>query len=260
MNKYFLADRDDELESNINVNYDDIDIIFKNKNDREIVLCVGEVQSGKTAKMFSCIERSFSDGYNLAILLTGNTNSLYNQTLSRFKKENKNKDYWVMDKDNINSRSYNPDLQNVVIAMKTTNSLSNVINYMYSIDNLSELKIIILDDESDYASVNINKEGKSETFRLIVELYKKVIFGKLLQITATPFANIISSNSNDLKAQRIICWSKPEDYTGHNKFMSLKNQVYLTVEGNKESPLMYKESVQETVKYFVAAIINKFNK
>ncbi len=57
-----LCLEEDKLES-------DVRAVFNNEIDKEIVLCVGKVQSGKTNKIFHCIKHAFlNEG---CVFLTG---------------------------------------------------------------------------------------------------------------------------------------------------------------------------------------------
>lgn len=260
MCKWILVD---DNESFINDNYEDIssDIsnVFNDKYSwKEIVLCIGKVQSGKTRKIFKCIEKAFELDYTAVILLSGVTNYLYDQTLKRLYKENFD-DLKVLDKQDISKSSYNSKNKYILTTLKNIQCLDEIIEFVYKID-CSNAKILIVDDESDYASVNIMGNDYSRTYQKICELFSLIPNGKLLQVTATPFANIISNNSLELKADRIVCWSNSHEYTGLHEFSERKENIYEIIEGYKTNPHSYRGLITETVKHFVSTIINNYDR
>lgn len=260
MCKWILVD---DNESFINDNYEDIssDIsnVFNDKYSwKEIVLCIGKVQSGKTRKIFKCIEKAFELDYTAVILLSGVTNYLYDQTLKRLYKENFD-DLKVLDKQDISKSSYNSKNKYILTTLKNIQCLDEIIEFVYKID-CSNAKILIVDDESDYASINIMGNDYSRTYQKICELFSLIPNGKLLQVTATPFANIISNNSLELKADRIVCWSNSHEYTGLHEFSERKENIYEIIEGYKTDPHSYRGLITETVKHFVSTIINNYDR
>ena len=240
----------------------DIDYVFNSSHEKEIVLCVGKVQSGKTNKMFKCMERAmFFDGYDITIILSGTTNYLFNQTKYRLIKEcNKNNySFDLLIKDEVKYKKYVDGKKYVLVILKNNTGLDAADTFLYSIDDLSKKKILILDDESDFASVNIDKNELSATYKRIHRLYDFIYRGKLLQITATPFANIISTNSSELRPNRVICWSNPLEYTGLLEFNEYSNKVYEIVECDKDNLPSCKKVVEKTINYFISTIINNFD-
>lgn len=233
----------------------DIDLIFNKNPNKEIVLCVGKVQSGKTNKMFKCIEEAFDNyNYDITIIFAGNTSYLYDQTLSRLKNKNYY-DYEIFSSKNKISLNNNKKL--ILVIMKNNTGLDETFNYLWSLD-LTNKKVLILDDESDYASININKNGLSATYKRILELYNRIHCGKMLQVTATPFANIVSPNSKDLLPNRIVCWNNSNEYTGLFEFDENKNHVYEKIECSKDDDKSYKKYIYQTVKYFLCTIVNNY--
>lgn len=260
MGRWILVDDNDNY---INDNCEDISSDISNVFDckyskKEIVLCIGKVQSGKTRKIFKCIEKAFELNYSVIILLSGVTNYLYNQTLKRLYKENFS-NVKVLDKQDISKYSYNSINKYILTTLKNIQCLEEIIEFVYKID-CSNAKILIVDDESDYASVNIKENDYSKTYQKICELFSLIPNGKLLQVTATPFANIISNNSLELKADRIVCWSNSHEYTGLHEFSERKENIYEIIEGYKTDPHSYRGLITDTVKYFISTLINNYNR
>jgi hypothetical protein len=71
--------------------FSDIDInvlkIFSSDSKKEKVLCIGEVQSGKTRNIIGAIKHSMLTGYKAAIFLGGTNNILTSQSEERVIRE-----------------------------------------------------------------------------------------------------------------------------------------------------------------------------
>ncbi len=243
------------LQDNFNIN--NIKNVFNNNVDKEIVLCTGQVQSGKTKNIFACVDEALLKlDFHIAIIFAGTNNDLYNQTEDRLLGQKKEQ-YEYIFKNNLKNRNYKEGRKYVISILKNCKGLEDTLEFIYSID-LKNLKVLIIDDEADYASVNISRDKKSKIYEKICELYNKIYKGKLLQVTATPFANIISNKSLELKANRVVCWSTYDDYFGLVKFDELKKDKYKIVPSKKETKENYK-SIEETIFYFISTIINNYD-
>ncbi len=248
-----LCLEEDKLES-------DVRAVFNNEIDKEIVLCVGKVQSGKTNKIFHCIKHAFlNEGYDLAIIFGGTTYSLYSQTEERItdflKANNINATY--LDKERTKGREFVEGNKYIINVIKPS-GVKDAVNFIKTLYKLDHRKVLIIDDESDYASVNTSKKDETATFDAIANLYKSFLKGKLLQVTATPFANIVSKKSSKLYADRIVCWTTPDRYCGISKFNSLSKEIYEIVDVDKNNRISLLKSIEKTVTYFLKEIINNF--
>ena len=249
-------------------NFDEEDInwnvenIFNNNVEKEIVLCVGKVQSGKTFKIFKCIDYAIEKlNYDIVILFAGTNNSLYWQTEQRIKahqkKEKKETCYRLYFRRNIRTIKYIPNQKYVISILKHQNDIEQMIKFLYEIRDIKNKKILIIDDESDYASVNISNNDHSAIYKKINELYYMIYNGKLLQVTATPFANIMSRKSFDLACDRIFCWTNCSNYTGLIEFHEIRDKVYEIVDTSKDDT--NNNYIYNTLKFFVCSIINNWD-
>lgn len=178
-------------------------------------LVYGHVQSGKTAQMSSIISMYASCGCRLFIVFSGITNSLRNQTQSRFRKDlgidkmggwdlltdSSDKlgkdDVCIEGKINGN----NPVLG---VFKKNPHVLRRLKDYLQNINSEIFWKnktVLVIDDECDNASMNVARQfdddglatGKRSSINsLITDILN--IFEKYCYVgfTATPFANVLN--------------------------------------------------------------------
>ncbi len=183
-------------------------------------LVYGHVQSGKTAQMSSIISMYASCGCRLFIVFSGITNSLRNQTQSRFRKDlgidkmggwdlltdSSDKlgkdDVCIEGKINGN----NPVLG---VFKKNPHVLRRLKDYLQNINSEIFWKnktVLVIDDECDNASMNVARQFDDEGFAtgkrssinsLITDILN--IFEKYCYVgfTATPFANVLNEKPGE---------------------------------------------------------------
>jgi GTPase SAR1 family protein len=124
-------------ESNEEDKLEVIENIFKNEKNEKI-LCIGDVQSGKTSMMIQVIKSSISKGYNATIIFGGSTKILIEQTTKRLKDEFYNNHsfrvYQVINKesiDEIDSDLRINDLHLVFVLIKSKSIDENLINLLH---------------------------------------------------------------------------------------------------------------------------------
>nr|WP_314378992.1 Z1 domain-containing protein [uncultured Campylobacter sp.] len=187
-------------------------------------MVVGHVQSGKTSNYASLICKAADIGYKFIVIVAGDKNNLRNQTQIRineaFVGKNDSKvvgvglddlpnanrmqpislttetgDFNTIDA-HKNSQGVNFDNINtpvLLVIKKNANTLSNVISWIKShySNKISKHAMLLIDDESDYASINTKEEGDPTTInkelRALLELFEKSSY---VAYTATPYANI----------------------------------------------------------------------
>lgn len=170
-------------------------------------LVVGFVQSGKTANMTAVIAKAVDAGYNLIIVLGGVTNKLRAQTQRRLEKDvvARHRIFWEAlttpeddgDFSLPTNRAFTmpKDDGAQFIVMKKEGSRLRALRK--TIDKTPQvvkdkLKVLIIDDECDQASVNSAK-GEfdmtkiNEAIREVLARFKAVSY---VGYTATPFANV----------------------------------------------------------------------
>ena len=245
----------------------DIKNVFNTfENEKEISLAVGQVQSGKTNKIFRIIENSLHNhNFDIIILLGGTTNLLYSQTIDRLEndllpnlKNIKNLKY--LKNDNIKNSTCNENSKYIIVALKQKDYLSEIYNFLYSIKYRKNKKILIIDDESDFGSTNNQNDSESKIYSSIKKIYKIIDNGYLLFVTATPFANIVSRNSLDMLPNNIICWSTPREYTGLKFFNDHRNNVYKIINSTKYDNLsILTDEIWNSLDYFLKTYIDNYD-
>ena len=222
-------------------------------------LVMGSVQSGKTANMIGLVSMAAAYDWNVFIVLSGTIDNLRKQTRDRFLKDLKeigalswrildytnNPDYMIeleskkkITPDDLNLNIYqNGVVKNnwlnryVLVCLKNSRRLQNLITWLHANQSRSaKMRIIVIDDEADQASVNTVKMGEPQSEeeiertavnKLIINLVKgndkdgnpsPVQFQAMnyISFTATPYANVLNEAYRDsLYPSNFIC-SLPE--------------------------------------------------
>jgi len=200
-------------------------------------LVLGYVQSGKTANYSAVISKSLDAGYKFIIVLAGIHNNLRLQTEARLRaeiiepsetsadaltKSDENGDF-----DGKHTQSANRILggeKNFGIAVLKKNSkvLKKFNEWLSKADPkiLKSTPVLIIDDESDQASINTADNPEKEQTSInksIREIISKLSIDSYVGYTATPFANILinASHEDDLFPRDfIVTLKKPTSYVG----------------------------------------------
>ena len=181
-------------------------------------LVYGHVQSGKTAQMASLIAMYASCGCKLVIVFSGITNSLREQTQTRFKRDlgidkfggwdlitTKETDKLGRSDVCIEGKLYNDNNPVLGVFKKNTFVLKRLLEYLKNTNNenfWNDKQVLVIDDECDNASMNMadiydkrtnEPTGKHSTINglitQILNVFKKYCY---IGFTATPFANVLN--------------------------------------------------------------------
>lgn len=222
-------------------------------------LIIGDVQSGKTSNYTGLICKAADSGYKVIVLLTGIIEKLRKQTQLRIDEGFVGMDSQALMKGKNNNvigvGKYNPsvypmvftttefdfktNLANTVgikigtmpmvfVIKKNVSTLRNLNKWLKIFNTNGDEKIdnsiLVVDDESDNASVNTNNEDQNPTtingkIRELLALFKRASY---VGFTATPFANIfIDPETNDSMQNEdlfpkdyIYCLNAPSNYIG----------------------------------------------
>ena len=194
-------------------------------------LVIGDIQSGKTATYTAIAAKALDAGYKIVIIMTSNNDRLRRQTQGRIEKELVGTDmqgtiiphgvadpkivdilnatnvelYTSMDFDfgiNFlnNQKLIKEGAQAVFVIKKQVNVLENVCQFIkksFNTDAKVECPTLVLDDEADNASINVQKNKKDQQeskpsatnmgIRNILNQFERISY---VGVTATPFANI----------------------------------------------------------------------
>jgi hypothetical protein len=201
-------------------------------------LVIGYVQSGKTANMTAVIAKAMDAGYNFVLVLAGLTNKLRQQTQRRLEADvvARERQLWQLltsDDDRgdfrglANGGFFVPKAPFTQIAVVKKNvaplkRLITAINRTPPAD-LKRMKVLVIDDEADQASVNSSSKELDMTRinELIRQLLHSMPCVSYVGYTATPFANVFinpygaNGDLDDLYPKDFItALERPDGYFG----------------------------------------------
>lgn len=183
-------------------------------------LLLGKIQCGKTDTFETIIGLAFDRGIDIAIVLTKGTKALVSQTITRmqddyrFFKENDELDDnpTIIIEDIMNNRKgFNKarinSAKTVIVAKKEATNLKHLINIFNKDKWMCDKKVLIVDDEADFASRNYrttrqtiatDEDGspkKQKTVYSMAKISEQIdelrnlpVFCRYLQVTATPYS------------------------------------------------------------------------
>lgn len=225
-------------------------------------MVIGHVQSGKTANYIGLVAKAADAGYKLIIVIAGIHNNLRKQTQERIDEgfvgrssdpNNRvpigvgllDSDYphpttfttiqadfnkQIADQTGLGIRDRGRPI--VLVIKKNVSVLKSLYRWLKEMNvqrdgRITDIPMLLLDDEADHASINTNKPDLYPTvtngmIRQILELFAKSCY---IGYTATPFANIFINPENydpavyeDLFPRDFIyCLDAPTTYFGPEK-------------------------------------------
>ncbi|MGL5638264.1 MAG: hypothetical protein ACRCW7_02830, partial [Cetobacterium sp.] len=173
------------------------------------LMMLGKIQSGKTKSFIGVISLSFDNGYDLAVILTKNSNALAKQTVARMKQEFseflEEDSVEIFDIMNVspNMTKFELEKKLIIVVKKEKNNLPRLMNFIQTYSLAQNKKCLIIDDEADFVSVGYDKNKETEEFDLrkiaaqINEL-KLQTECKFIQVTATPYSLYLQPENIDL--------------------------------------------------------------
>jgi len=249
---------------NLDLTLDDLTECLGNPNSETMFsrrgLVIGDVQSGKTSNYIGLMCKAADAGYKVIILLTGTIESLRRQTQIRVEEGFigydviSQKRVGVGEKKALNVHSFtsresdftgksgedtglsfSDQKTKVLVIKKNVSTLKKLYKAMKGLNTLSsydyiDAPLLIIDDESDNASINTNKPDSNPTvinqnIRNFMKLFSRSCY---IGYTATPYANIFidplsidEMYGNDLFPEDFIyALNAPSNYFGaHNIFV-----------------------------------------
>ena len=164
-------------------------------------ILLGKIQSGKTRAFIGVIALAFDRGYDIAIVLTKGTKALAEQTDKRLAKDFKEfidgHEMQIFDILHVPENLVAWELRQkiVIIAKKETHNLDRIFRaLMEKYPALQHRKILIIDDEADYASITFRRDKETGVIEQgviagkIDQLRQKMAKSTFLQVTATPYS------------------------------------------------------------------------
>lgn len=170
-------------------------------------LVVGHVQSGKTANMTAVIAKALDAGYDTVIVLAGLTNKLRHQTQLRLYSDlvRRNPLNWQVLTSNEVDRDFRAPPQGGFLSHSDKAQLAVIKKNVSPLRELhkairetlpavlQQLRVLVIDDECDQASVNsargeLDMTAINQRIRELLGLLPAVTY---VGYTATPFANVL---------------------------------------------------------------------
>lgn len=198
-------------------------------------LVLGYVQSGKTANYSAVTAKAVDAGYKLIIILSGMHNNLRKQTQARLKMElvdpnpthcttltvEDEKGDFQKKQPVAASRALSVEGFTLVVLKKNSSVLRNFHTWLdgASGDVIQKTPTLIIDDESDQASINTAKPEEDPTAinKHIRKLMARFHVCTYVGYTATPFANVLVDAHEDhdvFPRDFLISLGKPPNYFG----------------------------------------------
>lgn len=182
-------------------------------------LVIGNVQSGKTANMAALMAMAADCGWNMFIVLSGMMENLRKQTERRLAEDLSDSElnWHMLGPEQISSvAEYQNMLRNLnfeenrrnrymIVCLKNSKRLNSLLNWLsYDPEHRRKLRILIIDDECDQASINTaTEEERTAINRLILNLVNNRDSDGEVSTTpfqavnyigysATPYANLLN--------------------------------------------------------------------
>lgn len=183
-------------------------------------IVIGKVQSGKTSNFIALLALAFDNGYNLAIVVGGNTTELLTQNVNRIRKSfnvGVDKLKVLHSKDNhneITAEKVKGFIENgnkvLIVTLKSPQTKNQKhmsrVSQLFDDPIMANETTIIIDDEGDQATLNAKAYSKdtdlekrvSQTYKVALDIKQKIKRHCFISITATPQANLLIKTSDKL--------------------------------------------------------------
>jgi hypothetical protein len=214
---------------------------------RETGLVIGYVQSGKTMSFETVISLARDNGYGVVIVFAGTKTNLREQSEDRLKKDlgidegenwyhysNPNAKSASEIADKISAWKKRPDRKRAVLitVLKWGSHLDNLSAMLADVP-LAGVPVLIVDDESDQASLNTfaariraartATSTMSAVYEAISRVRDRLPHHSYLQYTATPQANLLLAQTDLLNPSFAELVSPGPSYTGGRSFFPTKS-------------------------------------
>lgn len=231
------------------------------------VLALGYVQSGKTTSITALAALAADRGYQVIVALLGSTNLLLDQNRARLEGSlgvsSRNDYVWISEPSPATDaagkrlRSY-VDMGRtcLVPVLKHAGRISAVAKQLNKLPD--GVRVLIIDDEADQASLNTSKDAESRTYEAIRSLRASVPNHLYVQYTATPYAPLLLDAADILSPQHVEFLTPGEGYTGGKQFFIdnaarvVRNVPLLDEQASKTPPLQLQKSLQQALSSFLA--------
>jgi hypothetical protein len=241
-----------------------------NQEFKKTGILIGKVQSGKTSNFIALIALAFDNGYNIAVVIGGNTNELLTQNVNRIKTAfNTNVDNLVVLHSKKNYNQITPEqvknwIRNgtkvIIVTLKSpqvhTGKHMSRVSDLFDDPVLANETTIIIDDEGDQATLNSKvyskKNAIAKTYKVATDIKSKINRHCFLSITATPQANILIKTSDVLSPDFGALIYPGEGYCGLSTFHGDDEDTYVKEIPEEEVSLL--DDINEIPESFYDAL------
>lgn len=236
-------------------------------SDKNTGLALGFVQSGKTTSITALTAAAADDGYQLIVALLGSTRLLLDQNKSRLEKSlgiGTRADYvWISETNPVTDASGKRIKDFIergrvclVPVLKHAGRIRDVAKQLARLPK--NLKVLIIDDEADQASLNTSRDSESKTYAAIKDLRNSVPNHLYVQYTATPYAPLLLGAADILSPQFVEFLAPGKGYTGGKEFFIdnvatvVRNVPLLDEQASKTPPIQLQTSLLQALASFLA--------
>lgn len=224
----------------------------------ETGIVIGKVQSGKTSNFISVLALAFDNGYDIAIVLGGNTLNLLKQNASRISSAfSVDTEKLTVLKTNDNKTLINPArikdfIENgrkvIIVGLKHNKHIDQIAE-IFNNEFLADKSVLIVDDEGDQATLNTRayQQSISTTYASVLNLKSKLKSHCFLSVTATPQANILIEAFDTLSPDFGELVYPGEGYCGLQEFHGENADRYIKEIPESEPNLLDGMGVPESV-------------
>lgn len=208
----------------------------------ETGLIVGYVQSGKTMSFEAVTALAKDNGFQVVIVIAGTSNPLLDQSKGRFEKDfgfsdpskvrrwvhysnPQNEDATVQEIKDILEDWDDTDIpledkRTVLVTVLKQHIRLRKLTEVLAAIGMSEVPVLIIDDEADQASLNAgaNLGEETTTYRRLLTLRSALPSHTYLQYTATPQAPLLISIIDALSPNFVQVLEPGPEYTGGREF------------------------------------------
>ena len=190
-------------------------------NEKPLML-LGKIQSGKTKAFIGLISLVFDNGYDLAVILTKNSNALAKQTVARLQMEfSEFKEDDILDIFDImcipkEMSKFELEKKLIIVVKKEKNNLPRMIDFIEKYSLAVNKKCLIIDDEADFCSIGYEKKKEVEEYDLRriasqINNLRSNIECRFVQVTATPYSLYLQPDVIEINGDKKIEPIKPAE-------------------------------------------------
>lgn len=202
-----------------------------------VILLFGNVQSGKTSQMFGVAAAAADKGFPYFLLVTTDNKLLQQQTYERA--VNDLPGFVVCDESEEEKFRECKEHPALIVLKKNVRVLRNWRNILKNSNRLKGNPLFIIDDESDAASLNtkVNEDDVSSINETLSDIKNDASSSIYLQVTGTPQALFLQSESSGSKPEFTHYFEPGEGYLGGDFFFPLQGKPSFVVFVDNENPI-----------------------